>query len=324
MADESNARDETNPADESNPTDQAATELAVEAPKKRSNVERVIVWGGILVFAVIAFLEWNVRNKFEDSFDLLQAALSKANQADDDFTLEEAKKLLKGNPTALPAKDRGSRDMHAYQWRVLFKTYTVRLEVLAQDGSITSIDNKSDLEDEIGIGRDSEIDQYVRRSEDDDEKNAGTDGDPMMMAGGGGPGPGGGGGGRPGGGGGRPGGGGGGGENRQRRSFEDMDANKDGKLTKDEFSERAQQFFDRIDADKSGDVSEEELKQMRAARSQRGGGNQGGSGGGGGGTSGPGGVQQPSGTDASESENVISDFLKKLDGTIKSGSETRK
>ncbi len=56
------------------------------------------------------------------------------------------------------------------------------------------------------------------------------------------------------------------------RMFE-QDENSDGKLAKDEVSERMAGMFDRADSDKDGFVTKEELKTMFAARmSQRGGG----------------------------------------------------
>ena len=75
-----------------------------------------------------------------------------------------------------------------------------------------------------------------------------------------------------------------------------LDANKDGKLTKDEVPERMQGFFTRADADGDGIVTKEELTKM--AEQQAGGGGRGGFAGprgAGPGTGGPGGAGAPGG-----------------------------
>ena len=64
----------------------------------------------------------------------------------------------------------------------------------------------------------------------------------------------------------RPGGAGGG---RRRLDFAQLDANKDGKVTADEF-QGPPQFFERLDANKDGVVTEEEIAAMRASRGERG------------------------------------------------------
>jgi acetyl esterase/lipase len=51
--------------------------------------------------------------------------------------------------------------------------------------------------------------------------------------------------------------------------FEQNDRDRDGKLTRDEFPDRAKQLFDRIDANKDGAVTPEEEIAFRAARAAR-------------------------------------------------------
>lgn len=114
-----------------------------------------------------------------------------------------------------------------------------------------------------------------------------TEPGPAMPGGPGGPrfagGPGGGRGGGPGGGG--PGGGSRrGGRGARKRptpqqliaGWMERDANKDGKVSKEEASERQQRFFDRVDANKDGFVDEAELKALAARFGQGGGGRRGG------------------------------------------------
>jgi len=136
-----------------------------------------------------------------------------------------------------------------------------------------------------------------RRGQGGQGRQGGPGGD-MQAGPGGGGGPGGGfsgagpGGGGQGGGGQGGGGQGGGGQggNRRPRSFKEMDANGDGKITVDELPERAQQFFGMMDANGDGFVDEAEHKANAERRRQGGGpGGAGGFGGGGFGGGGPGG-----------------------------------
>ncbi len=59
------------------------------------------------------------------------------------------------------------------------------------------------------------------------------------------------------------------GAGRRRLDFAQLDANKDGKVTADEF-QGPPQFFERLDANKDGGITEEEIAAMRASRGERG------------------------------------------------------
>lgn len=67
------------------------------------------------------------------------------------------------------------------------------------------------------------------------------------------------------------GGGGGGGRGGQRRSFEDLDKNKDGKISQDEAPERMKQFFGRMDANSDGSIDKAEWEAAQERRRNRGG-----------------------------------------------------
>ncbi|MGH7194052.1 MAG: hypothetical protein ACREJM_11055 [Candidatus Saccharimonadales bacterium] len=73
------------------------------------------------------------------------------------------------------------------------------------------------------------------------------------------------------------------------KTFAEMDQDKDGKLTKEEFPEFARQFFQYVDTDGDGFVDREEHKAAEARRKQmqQQGGMGGGPGGGGPGGGGP-------------------------------------
>lgn len=100
------------------------------APKKRSLLEKSLVWGGIVALLAVVGLEWSSKKHYEESL----AALESAVQAYDSlgnrvvFLVDDAASHIHGFPSR---KDEGEipRRKVIYKWPSLFKTYSVLLMV---------------------------------------------------------------------------------------------------------------------------------------------------------------------------------------------------
>ncbi|NOX56100.1 MAG: EF-hand domain-containing protein [Planctomycetes bacterium] len=237
------------PSPQPDETPQPPTQEAAAPAKKRSPVERAIVWGVIVVLAIVAVIEWRARRSFSQAVEGIRAALRASDESLDDVTLEEAEAMIHGAKLE-PAPKQGPYDVRLYRWKGLLRTYTLRLQVAQDEVPIVlAMDTLSDPTAPIGPA----YDPYYRpeRVVGVDEvppEEMGAEGDIEEAEAGG------------------PGGGG-----RRRRSFEDLDANGDGKLTPDELPERMRQFFERMDANKDGGIDKAEFEAARQRRrAQRG------------------------------------------------------
>jgi hypothetical protein len=212
--------------------------------KQRSPIERAIVWGGILAMLIVVIIEGRARLGYGGALSGLKEAIQKTDEAGEDYSLSDAETLLSG-ATKLVAPDQGKYNVKAYQWKGLFKSYTIRLQTTPPpDQIVLAMDSIPDLEAPIGPLNDPAYAPKVAAPSPDDEE------EDMSEMGGGGhdeAGPGGG-----------PGGG-----QRQRRSFEEMDADADGKISLEEAPGRMGERFEDLDANGDGGIDKEELDAAR-------------------------------------------------------------
>ena len=245
--------------------------------RKRSPIERAIVWGLILVLLIVGGLEARARFGYKGTLDALEGddvKLGKLSTLRDSikFWPSEEKMDIHGRPVLI------------LEWFSLLNVYRIALLVDSTQTDDPSVLTFQTAGEEDGI--------LAKIGTPPPVASEGPDSDGMPSMGGGpagqeaassGPPPGM----TPGG----PGGPGGSGGGRQFPTFEERDENGDGKLTDAELSERMKENLAEIDADQDGAVSKEEFDAMVARRPSRGGG--GGAGAGGPGAGRPGAEGRP-------------------------------
>lgn len=110
---------------ESNPSDSAPT-----AVKKRSPVERALVWGGIVALLLIVYVEWSSRQAFDTAMASLDTAIHKSDNDGhaEGLPMAEVPNYVKGYVTR-GEETVGDVKKITYQWPSLFKVYKLGLTV---------------------------------------------------------------------------------------------------------------------------------------------------------------------------------------------------
>ena len=226
--------------------------------KKRSPAERVIVWGAIAILLVVVAIEWRAQHGYKQALAAVSDVLQASDATGDDVTLPDVEKLMAG-AKAESAPSQGRFEVLTYEWNGLFRSYMLRLQIEPEDPPLVlAVDSKSDPNAPIGPSYDSDYWPEPSKVADSGDESAEEGMEEGM------------GGGPPGGHDGEQSGGSGGpGGSRKRQSFEEMDADGDGKLSSEETPERMREFFDRIDSNGDGVVVKEELDEMRRQFSAR-------------------------------------------------------
>lgn len=101
-------------------------EKAVEQPvtKKRSWIERLLVWGGILVLLSIVLTEWTSRRNYELTLDELDTAI-RINSSDnpgEPLLIADVERYIRGLPIRSQYKH-GAKRYLTFQWPSLFRFY---------------------------------------------------------------------------------------------------------------------------------------------------------------------------------------------------------
>lgn len=183
--------------------DAPETPVDASGKKKRSPVERVIVWGLIILLIVAVGFEWRGQKGYSESLQKLEDSLDDARTTGNGVPLADAKGMVSMSPSISAPQD-GDPPEVAVSWFTFFsfmpnRKYEIYLELdkKAEDAIVIGIATAAmkDLEAEMA-GGEGGGGNVVLPATDDTEGGSG----PPPGAGGDGPPPGAGGGGPPGGG----------------------------------------------------------------------------------------------------------------------------
>jgi hypothetical protein len=95
--------------------------------KRRSPVERVVVWGGIAALLVVLGIEGYAKTTYDSTLSTLKSKLEES-ETSQDVTLSQANGYIRGAYRRAESEDkRGKRVV--YRWFSLFKQYVVQLNV---------------------------------------------------------------------------------------------------------------------------------------------------------------------------------------------------
>ncbi|MFH1299774.1 MAG: hypothetical protein ABIK07_01840 [Planctomycetota bacterium] len=95
--------------------------------KKRSPVERAVVWGLIAVALVVILIEWNARSGYSTTLTAMQDRIALADKDPaQEFSLAEAKTMVKGYPYGDEKLTKNGKQLQ-YRWLSLFRTYALQL-----------------------------------------------------------------------------------------------------------------------------------------------------------------------------------------------------
>ncbi|WP_339730576.1 tetratricopeptide repeat protein [uncultured Gimesia sp.] len=107
--------------------------------KKRSPVERAIVWGLISVFLIVILLEWNARYGYSNTLAAMQDRIGQAEKNNGkEFSLVEAKQMVKGFPYGDERLTSSGKQLQ-YRWFSLFRTFAIQLSV-GVDNQVLSLE----------------------------------------------------------------------------------------------------------------------------------------------------------------------------------------
>ena len=216
------------------------------AKNQRNPVERMIVWGGIVILLGVVAVEATARMGYTMTLKRFQGAIERVEAGEGDaVSLAQAQALVVGFPSV--TEDEAAEQI-SFRWSGLLKEYGgIHLVYTGDAKEIIGLTTDAPPEQEPG----PEIDNELVLDEPEESEPGGNGG---------------------------PGGGSGAGEGGPR-GFDPMqfDTDGDGQISRDEAPERMAERFDEIDANADGFADADELA---ASRPQRGPGGPGGGGGG--------------------------------------------
>ena len=97
--------------------------------KKRSPVERAVVWGVISAFLIVILIEGNARYGFSSTLAELQNRIGQQdNGKGQEFLLVEAKEMVKGFPYGEERLTKRGKQLQ-YRWFSLFRTFALQLSM---------------------------------------------------------------------------------------------------------------------------------------------------------------------------------------------------
>ena len=106
---------------------------AVTGKKKRSPVERAIVWGLIAVALLVVLIEWNARAGYSKTLAALQERIELSDKQNGEaFLLDEAKTMISGFPLGKEELTNKGKRLQ-YHWFSLFRSYDIQLTTDDED-----------------------------------------------------------------------------------------------------------------------------------------------------------------------------------------------
>ncbi|TWT55290.1 hypothetical protein KOR42_29170 [Thalassoglobus neptunius] len=114
--------------------------------KSRSPVERIVVWGGILLLLALVATEGYARYSYTTSLEKLRSELQKDEAGDrEPLTVEEAKSLIVGSPAESTAGNRMT-----FQFRGLIKDFgSIHLTFDPNQMNITGLETEQVEEEPV-------------------------------------------------------------------------------------------------------------------------------------------------------------------------------
>lgn len=108
-----------------------ATQTATSPPPaKRNPLERLLVWGSIIVLLAIVLIEYRAKQSYDSSV----AGLQEVADGSRDILIDEARQLMVGfSESEGPIKDAEGLNTYHYQWFSLFKKGTYQLTLVENE-----------------------------------------------------------------------------------------------------------------------------------------------------------------------------------------------
>ena len=117
------------------------TASAVPTKKRRSPVERTIVWGLIAVLLVVVLWEGWARYGYSRTLDNWQDAIAKSESAEGAAGVNRtaAEEMLAGSPTISGPEQEGRFQTVTYRWKSLLKEYSIAVTYVGDPPEITDL-----------------------------------------------------------------------------------------------------------------------------------------------------------------------------------------
>ena len=170
--------------------DQPAEEAVTQAPQpesteksQRNPLERILVWGLIVVGVVVIGAEARARLAFSRSWANIEGEIAKAEEQDlSDFRIDAVPALIEGSPSHTEETN-GLKRIDHYEWKGLVKTYGFRVTSGIRTNIVTGIvEATAPLVEELKPAPDSDAgddsDPGMGMSGDAGGEIAGTDSPP--------------------------------------------------------------------------------------------------------------------------------------------------
>jgi hypothetical protein len=112
------------------------------AKKSRSPIERVLVWGLILVGVVVIGFEARARFAYSNTVNAITPAIQESSEGTALTMAEvEQRKLISGSPTTTKGATTAGIRTDTYVWKGAIKTYTLKI-LVGHDDLVLGTENE--------------------------------------------------------------------------------------------------------------------------------------------------------------------------------------
>lgn len=105
---------------------------------------RIVVFGVLIGLLIVAYLQFSAKRAFEGSQDAVIAAFEESNNT---FKIDDAKKLLTGDPERTEGKSDKIFKTDIFTWSGPFSEYKLRIKYAGTSGVVQRISGKDDEEE---------------------------------------------------------------------------------------------------------------------------------------------------------------------------------